>query len=247
MSNTVPIRSDLKIEIPTTTFEKATLSLSETGDLVLVDGKDKLAEQLIRSVCNEQTILKDLFNKKNVSYRKFYSLLTLILRNFKQNQINEVNKSDSNFSGFTFYRKASNVDEAYAKVSADPIIYKFVDTGLTNGITYNYGIAKIYNNVFETSYSEKLSIAPTQFTHKQEIVIGQSVVAFSGNGSITFYVDYNKSFKGSELLEKILKINIQQSREDPRRWLVNVIIEDFLGNQVSVASKRINPVTGKSV
>jgi hypothetical protein len=172
--------------------------------------------------------------------------MTLIFRNFKQTQIDDTNRFDSNFSGFKFYRKAAALSEAYASVSADPIQWKFIDTNLTNGTEYNYGITKVYGNVFESTYTDKITITPQRFTHRQEVIITNSVVAFSQNEQITFYVDYNKQYKASELLNEIVTISAIQDPLEPRRYIVNVVVKDVLDNQVSVAARRLNPVTGQS-
>jgi hypothetical protein len=172
------------------------------------------------------------------------TLFNLTLRNFRQIQLDETKKSDPDFSGFAVYRKASGTDERLKRISNQAIVSSFTDTGLENGISYDYSITKTYRNSFESGFVENFSVAPSAFTSQQQLVIGQEVVVQPGDGTITFYVDYNRKFKASELLDKVLTINTQQSSEEPRKFIVEVRVQDLLGNPVSLSTFSIS-ATGR--
>lgn len=239
----VPFQYDLKVELKTDPWEKATLKLSETGDLQTVEGHEKLVEQLLRAVVNDDTALTEMLNSTAVTERQLNTLFNLILRNFKQTQIDAVKKSDPDFNGFIFSRKAAGTTEEFEKVSTDPIIHKFVDENLDNGTEYTYGIAKMYRNVYETFFTEKMSLTPSAFLTKQTVLIGSDIVGFSQNRQCTFYVNYNRRFKASELLDKIISISAQQDDVEPRRYVVQVVVQDLRGNQASVAARRLVATT----
>lgn len=236
----VPFQKDLKIDIANNMLEKATLSLSPTGDIQLIEGREKLVAQLMRAIVNDDTALTDMINDTSITTRRVNTLFNLVLRAFRQTQIDEVKKSDPNFSGFKFYRKAINSNEDYAQASADPIVYKFVDSGLTNGTEYEYGIARIYQSIYESEFVDKFTLSPTRFTHNQKVEIGDFVVAVPGNEQITFYVDYNKKFKTSEILDEILSIDVLQDQQEPRRYTVNIVIKDLKGNKQTIATQRLD-------
>lgn len=239
MADTV-FQSDFKIKTPSDYGEKATLSLDARGDLILVSGSDKLSEQLIRAVVNDDAIGRSVINSP-VSVRNLKILFTIVIRNFRQNQFNIVNSADPNFSGFSFYRLKSDSTSAYRKVSTDFITYQFSDTGLTNGFTYRYALAKVYNGVFESDFLERLSVVPSAISSKQEIVFGNEVVAIPGDKKIDFYVVYNPKFKGSELVDDILSLDVKQGTQDPRMCHVNIVVQDARGLQVPIAAVRQNP------
>jgi len=240
---TPPFQYDLKVELKTDPWDKATLQLSETGDLQTVEGHEKLVEQLLRAIVNDDTALTEMLNSTAVTERQLRTLFNLVLRNFKQNQIDEVKKSDPDFSGFVFYRKAAGTNEAFVKVSTDPIIHKFVDNNLDNGTEYTYGTAKVYRNVFESAFTEKMSLTPSAFLTKQTVLIGNDIVGFSQNRQCTFYVNYNRRFKASELLDKIISISAQQDDVEPRRYIVQVVVQDLKGNEASIAARRLVATT----
>jgi hypothetical protein len=239
MADTV-FQSDFKIKSPSDYGEKATLALDARGDLILVSGSEKLSEQLIRAVVTDDSIIRGAINSP-VSIRNLKILFTIVIRNFRQNQFNNVNGADPSFSGFSFYRLASDSTSTYRKVSTDFITYQFSDVGLTNGVTYRYALAKVYNGVFESDFLERLSVVPQSISSKQEIVFGNEVVAMPGNGRIDFYVVYNPKYKGSELIEDLLSLDVKQDTNDPRMCRVNVVVQDARGLQVSVAAARQNP------
>lgn len=240
---TVPFQYDLKVELPGETWEKTTLVLSETGDLRTVEGHEKLVVQLLRAIINDDTALTEMLNSTAVTERQLKTLFNLVLRNFKQNQIDEVKKSDPDFSGFVFYRKAAGTNDAFVKVSTDPIIHKFIDENLDNGTEYTYGTAKVYRNVFESAFTEKMALTPSAFLTKQIVLIGSDIVGSSQNRQCTFYVNYNRRFRASELLNKIISISAEQSEIDPRRYTVQVVVQDLKGNEASVAARSLVATT----
>ena len=184
-----------------------------------------------------------MLNSTAVTERQLKTLFNLVLRNFKQVQIEEVKKSDPDFSGFIFYRKAAGTNEGFVKISTDPVIHKFVDTNLDNGTEYTYGIAKVYSNVFESAFTEKMSLTPSAFLTKQLVQIGNDIVGSTQNRQCTFYVNYNKRFKASELLNKIISISAEQSDTEPRRYTVQVVVQDLKGDNASVAARSLIATT----
>jgi len=239
----IPFQYDFKIDLRSDPWDKATLAISPTGDIQTVEGHEKLVEQLLRATINDDTALTDLLNSTAVTARRANTLFNLILRNFKDKQIEEVKKTDPDFSGFTFYRKASGVSEAYSKISTDPIVYKLIDENLENGTEYDYGIAKRYRDVYETLFIEKMSITPSAFLTKQTIQIGHNIIAFAQDRQITFYVVYNRMFKASELLNKIISISAEQSDTEPRLYTIQIVLQDLRGNEVSLAARRLAATT----
>lgn len=234
-----PFQTDLKVlPVPSSANTKLTLSLTETGDIQVVTGNEKLVEQLTRSIVNENA-LGTLLNSP-VSTRQITTLVTLILRNFKQWQINDTKRSDASMNGFSIYRKASGIDDTFTKITASPVTYKFVDTTVTNEREYEYAIAKNYKNVFESAFLEKLSVLPTAFVSKKQTVIGDAVVAIPDSRQVTFYVDYNRYFKASELLDEVISIDVQQSETEPRAYVVHVLMRDLLGNKLSIAAQKFS-------
>lgn len=238
---TLITQTDLKITDSTnyTNTQKATLALSPTGDLLLVSGHDKLCEQILRAIANDSALGGGVLNKPT-SVKNLRTLVTMILRTFRQNQIIETKKMDPDFDGFGFFRKASGTSADYTRVSGGPVVYKFVDTNLEDNVIYDYGITKMYNGVFESNFVEKLSITPTSFLDTEEIVVGNSVIALPESRQITFYVDYNRTFLASEILDTIVSISIEQDQQEPRKFTIQVLVTDYSGNQVPVSSRKID-------
>lgn len=233
---------DLKIKnfSEISTDYKASLELSPTGDLVLCDGHVKLCEEILHAVVNDNTKGVFSLNISKTSQREITSMLTLIMRNFRQAQIDMLNRYDPDFTGFYLYRKAAGSNGDYVKVSDNPIDWRYIDTDVQNETEYSYGVTKISKNVFESPINDKMVVKPTRFTNTQEILIGQNIVAIPGNRQVTFYVDGLRYFKRSELLNKILSISATQTNYEPRAWTVQVYAEDFLGDNVAVAATRAN-------
>lgn len=235
---TLPFQYDVRVELPGDVWDKTTLSLSPTGDLQTVEGHNKLVTQLLRAIVNDDTSLTGMLNT-SVTERQVRTLLNVILREFKQTQINDVKKSDLDFSGFIFYRKAAGTDAAFVKVSTDPIIYNFVDDNLENGTAYIYGTAKVYRNVFESIITEKMSLTPSAFLTAQTVKIGSDIVGYAENRRCTFYVNYNRKFKASELLDDLIHISVEQSETEPRQYVVSIVVQDLRGNEASITAKRL--------
>ena len=240
MALNIPVQVDLKVELPGDTRKKATLQLSPTGDIQVVDGAQKLASQIMRAVINDNAISQSLINTKIGSTKLINTLIVQILRNFKQTQVSDVRASDPDFSGYKIYRKASGTNDSYVQVSTDPIVWRFIDTELINGTSYDYGITRITGDIFESAFIDTYTVTPTQFSNRISTTVGGQTVCTPGDKQVIFYVDYNRKFKASELLEKIINIEVRQDPTEPRQYIVSVVVENFLGNKVSVASKRFN-------
>jgi len=228
----IPFQTDIKVTIRD---DRMTIQLSPTGDIQLVDGHQKLMSQLLRSIANDETSKRVL--NVNVKSRNLTAYINLILRAFKQVQIDEVKKIDSSLSGYAIYRKSSSTDESYSLVSSKSVTWKFVDNNLENGIVYNYGISKIYENVFESSYIDKIQIAPSHLN--QSVVIGTHTAAISGDGLVAFYVDFNRKFKKSELLNEIISISPKMDDNEPRKYSVDIQIKDLSRNIGSISTRRL--------
>lgn len=240
--NNIPYQQDVKVKIVQGTNERCTLDISPTGDLQLTDGTNKLSQQLMRIIVNDDTILKNLFNNTRAS-KVILPLMTTILRGFRETQIEEVNGQDPTFSGYNIYRRASNSLEAYSLISPRAIVNKYIDTNLLNGTTYVYSLTKTFNNVLESDFIDTFSISPSRFSNTQQIIIGSYSIAIAGDRQVTFYVDYNKHYQGSELLESIETINITQDPTEPRRFVVEVSVRDYNDNIKSLSATSRNPVT----
>lgn len=225
--------------------ERVTLELSSSGDIVLVNKKDKLTEQILRSLVNDEVFSKIPLNTTVVPTRYIKTLINVVLRNFRSTQIQDTRKIDPNLLGFAIYRYGTGENaNSFAKISPDSIKYRFVDTNVNNGFTYSYAITKIKTNSVESGVVEKLDVIPTQFTNQQEPVIGTYMVAIPGDRSVTFYVDYNRYFSKQELLESIEDITITQDPVEPRRWIVDVIVKSLDDNKVAISTNRFS-IAGK--
>lgn len=229
--------SDLVIAPEIVGGEKATIQISSNGDIKLTDGKNKLSYQLMRAISNEQTLRKLLTNSP-MARRSVYNVINTILRSFKIYQVEDVNSQDINFSGYSIYRLESGTNATYKKISTDYTQYRFTDTNLFNGTAYRYAITKVYNNVFESEFTESFSVTPKASISKQDVYIGREVVAFAGDKQVDFYVVYNRKFKGAEILDDIISLDISEDTNDPRRFYINVVVKDYNGSQVPIASTR---------
>lgn len=238
----VPVQTDLKIALPGNTMQKVTLTLSPTGDIQTIDGRDKLAAQLMRAIVNDDSIGREALNSRKITSRVLRALTTQILRDFRTRQIDMINDSDPNFSGFKIYRRAAGTNDAYVTVSPDPIIWTYTDSVVENGISYDYGISRVTQNIFESSYIDQFTVTPSNFINRRDISVGTQTVVFPENGQVTFYVNYNRKFKLTEIVDKILSIEVEQDAEEPRRFVVSVVIKDLGGQQLSIATKEFNIV-----
>jgi hypothetical protein len=236
MADTV-YTSDVVIAAETNSGEKATIKIDSKGDLQLADSQAKLSYQLMRAISNEQT-LRQMLTNSPMAKRSLYNLLTSILRSFKQLQVEDVNSQDFNFSGFSIYRLESGTNATYRKVSTDYTQRRFTDTNLFNGTAYRYAITRVYNNVFESEFTESFSVTPQASVSKQDLYIGREIVAIPGDKQVDFYVVYNKQFKGGEILDDIIKMEISEDANEPRRYFIDIVVKDYNGSQISVASTR---------
>jgi hypothetical protein len=240
MATNLPYQQDIKINLPTNfSVAKATIAFSTTGDLQLVDGRTKLVEQLVHAIVNDHTSLGNIINTPNISDRYINSLITLIMRDFKQNQIQDTKKSDEDLTGFSVYRKLYGSTDDFTKVSKGPVTWRFADTGLDNGTKYSYGVSKIYKNTYESGFCDKFTVTPTHFILDQDTFIGNSSIIIEYDQQNIIYVDYNRLFKGSELLDDIVRITAEQDPTEPRLYTVNIVLKDLKGDNVSIAATRI--------
>ena len=226
----------------TSTVSRASISLSPTGDIQVVNGKDKLAVQIARSLVNESVDVP--INEYGVTSRQLSTLISLILRKYKSNQVDETNRIDTNFLGYNIYRKSDpttlSVDssDTFTKISKDPVVHKFVDTGLSNGTTYNYRISKQLKRGFEGPSIEQINITPSQRTADHRVVIGTNLTGVSGDQSATLYVNTNRLYFKEELMGSIVSIDSERSEEDPRRWNIEVEITTLNGDLLSLSIGR---------
>lgn len=236
---TTAYQKDLKIVIPEGLNRKATLDLSPTGDVQLHEGREKLSSQILRTIVNEESLGRNLLNKKTVKYRQIKTLLTILLRNFRQIQINEVKFYDPDVTGYSVWRRAAGSDERFKRISDRAQTWKYVDTELNNGTEYEYGITKLYKDSYETNFIENFVITPSSFLSKKDFVLGSSTVAIPENRQVIFYFDYNRYFKGSELLETIDNIRSYVPEEEPRQLIIEIIGRDLNGNKTTISNNFI--------
>lgn len=228
--------SDLTVKNATSgSTTKMTLGLSATGDITLITGQSKLVSQMIFSLVNDQTFTRQVLNSPRAD-RLIQSLVTQIYRNFKQTQIDDTNRSEPDFSGYSVFRKAAGTGDKFVRVSDNIVTWKFVDTGLVNDKAYLYGITRVYRKVFESSFVEQLEVTPSAMQSMQEIVIGNNVAIIPESRQATFYVDGPKTYKASELMDEIIKIEVTQDATEPRKWNVRLVVKNLRGDTVSLAS-----------
>lgn len=234
-------QTDLKIAHKALTEEgqvaaSLTLQLSNYGDIQVVEGRDKLAEQLLRALIND-SIKKSGFVLNARNTREIKTLLNLVLRRFRESQIKETDSIDNSLYGYQVYRLGSaNDPNKFSKVSAQSIVHKFTDTGLYNDREYTYGVTKFYRGIQESALLEQLSITPSAYTTKQSFSIGKYFSVIGGNKQVTCYVDYNRLFSKSELLDVIDTLEVFESDGEPRRWTVNIVTKDLNRNKLSLAT-----------
>jgi len=234
----VDYQSDLKVTLADEITGRMTLELSPTGDIQLASGRDKLISQIVFAIINDNISLSNLLNNPVISDRTLKSLITVILRDFKNSQIARTNRSDPELTGYVVYRKQSGTTINYTQVSEVFGESTFVDTGLENGVSYDYGIRKVYNKVFNSPFVTSFTLSPSKFARTQTVYIGSEAVAWTGDQQVKFYVDANRYFQKAELLNDILSINTYADKEEPRRQVVNVVVEDLENNQAAVSALR---------
>lgn len=221
---------------------RVTLDISETGDIKLVGGKEKLAEQLVRAIVNDNTMQGGLgINSTIISPSHINTLVTLILRNFRQAQIQQTETVDPSCIGYAVYRYDWGLTSAnFVKLTQQPTTWTHSDLELKNGFAYTYAVSKVYNNGFESAMLEQLAVTPSQFDANKVPVIGNYFVAIPGDQSVSVYVDFNRSFTADELLESISNILVQQDPSDPRRVSVSIAVVNYAGNPLSLSSAKLN-------
>jgi hypothetical protein len=232
-----PYQTDFKIGIGVDA-RKVTLALSSTGDIQLVEGREKLLEQMMRALVNDQNSSMFGINSR-AARRAINTLLVLVYRGFREVQLNETQKIDSTLTGFNVYRRIAAQDADYVKISPNPIKWKYIDTGLTNNTEYEYGITRVYNNTYESQYVDILSLTPSRFTHLQDVTVGESTVSWLGNAQVAFYFDFNRYFLASELLDQIKEVSVIRDTAEPRRFIINILVRDAQGNEANISSNRI--------
>jgi len=234
----LPFQCELKINMPNANRSKATLALSPTGSVQLISGREKLVTQMVRAIVNENVFSGNVLNSNTGSARSLQALVTNVYRKFRERQVQYVNSNDPDLTGYSIWRKAAGSDTDYVRVSTRAVTWKYVDSNLENGTQYLYGISRIYKDTFESQFVETFAATPTAFAKNQEWLTGNYYSAVPGDSNLTIFVDYNRQFKGSELLNKILDIITTQDSNDPRKWIIQAQIEDYLGSQVNVSSPK---------
>jgi hypothetical protein len=234
----LPTQVDFKIAMSgayeVSNIKKATLALSPTGDIQIVEGRDKLAQQLLRLIVNDSSQFGNFLNAPVSIARQLTALAVVYLREFKQRQIDETRKNEEDFIGYYIYRRAVG-DPNYARITKTPVIWKYLDSGLSNSIEYEYQLTKLYTTGYESNPVDFFIASPTQFSSEKDVVINDLSCAFTGNGQVYIFVDYNRLFIGSELLNKILSITPSQDADEPRRFVLDIEVEDLAGNKTSIA------------
>lgn len=227
---------------------KATLALTATGDLQFVSGKDKLITQLMRALVNQRVGIP--FNIPAVtSGQQLQTLVSLVLRNFKRIQVEETDFINPSFIGYTIYRRggpvgfAGDTSDTFVKISKDEVTHKFSDLNLSNGSVYEYGISKTFRNGATSPQLEQINVTPSQFLTKQKLVIGTNIVGIPGNEAVTLYVNSNRLYKKSELLETIEEIRTLVDQTEPRRVIVEIEIRNLLDSLISLSVGRQNQIS----
>ena len=232
----LPFQSDILVTLPTATRPKSTIALSATGDIQLVTGRDKLVAQMTRAIINDDIFNAGVLNDRSKHGLALQALVTNVFRKFRDRQLKYVNAGDINLDGYSIWRKAAGSDEDYVRISNRAINWKFVDNSVENGTQYLYGISRMYQGVFETRFMETFTVTPTGTTDNQDWVTGTYFSAFQGNQQVTVFVDYNRQFKASEILNKITNISATQDPTEPRQWNIVVTIEDLMGKPVTISA-----------
>jgi hypothetical protein len=221
---------------------KLTLALTPTGDIDLVQQRSKLAEQLIRAIVNDSAVASGFeLNSATFSPKYINLFVNNILRQFRQTQIDSTNRVDTSLLGYSIVRAGGIAPTpGFYPITSATVRSTYTDTGLTNGLSYTYGIKKVYSTFIESAIIEQITATPSQFSKNQNHVIGQYFTVFQGNGQVTLYIDYNHTFSKAELLEKIEDITINVDPQEPRKYFVNVVVKDLYGNKVSLSSNRFS-------
>lgn len=234
----LPYQCEIKIDLPSGNRSKSTIALSPSGDIQLITGRDKLVTQMVRAIVNENIFSGNVLNSNIRSTSALQALVTNVYRNFRTRQVKYVNANDPDLTGYSLWRKAAGSDTEYARVSTRAITWLYTDSNLENGVQYQYGLSRIYKDSFESQFIETFTATPTAFTKNQEWLTGNYYSAVPGDETLTVYVDYNRQFKASEILNKLLDVIAIQDSTDPRKWIIHVQVEDYVGSIVNVSSPK---------
>jgi len=231
---------ELKVDLPVEGRSKSTLKLSPTGDLELVEGTAKLQTQIIRAIVNDQAGNQNWLNTKTSNVRAIRTMVVNLLRQYRLKQLNYVNRNDPNLTGYSVWRRAAGTNEEYARISGKGIKYSFVDTDVYNGTTYDYGITRVFNTSFESPFVDTFSLTPQAQAATSSTAQGTYSVALVQNSQVTFYVDYTKTFKATEILDKIIDVFVVQETAlkggtDPRKYIIDVKLQDYAGTQTTIS------------
>ena len=238
-------RHDIKVnfseEPQNVTTGRANLALSSGGDLSLVSGKDKLMLQILRRLVSNDTEIP--LNTASAE-RELKTLFLLELQSFIDSQVADTNSFDPTFSGYHIYKRTRpsgfnrDTQAKYLRISQGAVTHKYVDTDVSNGYVYEYGIARVFTNGVELPITEKISATPTAYTTKQAVVIGNSVTAFQNDKSVTLYVNTNRLYKKSELLNEILSVDARESPTDPRKFIVDIQVRSLLSELLTFSESK---------
>jgi len=215
----------------------ATLRLNQYGDISLVFGRDKLVTQLLRTIVNDNNAHDGIsLNSTKANRRVLSALITSSLRGFRSDQITQTTRVDPNILGYGLYvYGVGGASIKFIPVTSNPIESRFTLNNVENGKSYIFGVTYKYE-YNESSLLEKLVVTPTNYSSKQNPVIGKYFTAVPGNRSITFFVDSVSNFYKSELLEEIVDIDVYEDTVDPRRYIADVKIMSLDENTVSFSS-----------
>ena len=235
---TKPYQEDLSIANSSEDTNKNTLKLTTTGDISVITGQQKLAAQMMRAIISDDNSQLFGLNSLSTNSRNINTLTTLIYRDFKQTQIEETNNNEESLTGFHLYRREIGLNGELQKITTVPVTWKYTDTNVENGKTYEYGLTRFLNGSYESIVIERLQTTPTSISQSQNTAIGQLFSIVPGNGQVSLYVDYNRYFLGTELLDEIVDIITTRDPSEPRRYTVEVVVNTLSGSQVSFGASR---------
>jgi len=238
-------QSDLRVNFPSGNQTKCKLSLSSTGDLQFVSGKEKLVTQMLHAIVSDDSFNGKFLNLKSSQARTLNTLVVTILKTFRDVQINYIEESNPNLTGFCIWRKASGSDDSFSRVSGNGVTWKFTDSSVINGTAYTYAVSRIERNVFESKYVDIVDVTPVPSAIQSIMVFGNYSLFIPENNAVTVYVNYNKRFMGSEVIDSIEDVSAEQDQADPRKWTVTVQIRTVKNELVTVSS--IQYVAGGSL
>lgn len=217
---------------------KATLALGPSGDVQLVTGKDKLLTQLIRKFITDYFSMSAA-NTPIVSDRAIRSWAVSVLRAFKDNQTKYINRTAQNLIGYYLFRREYGTVDNFVRVNAHPTIWRYSDTGVLNGTSYEYKIKKVFKKNVLSDYVASVVVTPSSVSSQWEFITSNYFIVENGNEANTFYFFSPQYFYGSEILSKVIGITTEQNSEEPRKVDINITLEDYDGNNVGLATRGI--------